>query len=280
MGQTSSQSPARPSRRIRRRRAHPQDRRAVLQPRPSFAAGQNNSQPQNHGPQLGHGRRRRRHAWTPSPAKDFTTRCAPAICWRKRSSRASRRLYPEQLRAAFSADLEFAANIAQKSFSRQFPRQRDHHAHGATAELFSRISRPDSRRLQRLAGLSQPEAPPLEPVGHHRRANSRAAFSIPARCAARKLPHQRHPLAPRHQLPDVNPLDEAFRETRQARCFREAPETFQGSSVARRTQAAHRPGRSHRTSGPARMDHRRLRSGLTRRSLHSRNDRHDGNCRR
>ena len=45
-----------------------------------------------------------------------------------------------KLRAAFSADLEFAANIAQKSVSRKFSGQRHHHPHGAAGELFAGVS--------------------------------------------------------------------------------------------------------------------------------------------
>ena len=61
-----------------------------------------------------------RRASIRSRARGFSTRCARATCWRRRLIEGQPESYPERLRAAFSADLEFAANLARKLFRGTF----------------------------------------------------------------------------------------------------------------------------------------------------------------
>ena len=88
--------------------------------------------------------------------------------------------YPERLRAAFSADLEFAANIARKIF-------RGNILGGAiTTRMVQVLSHSPALRdligevFSGCAGLSQPETPSVGPGRRDIPASSRAAFSVRA----------------------------------------------------------------------------------------------------
>ena len=102
--------------------------------------------------------------------------------------------YPERLRAAFSADLEFAANIARRIFRGNILGGAITTRDGAAAESFARVPRFDRRRVQRLAGLSQPERPAVEsdrrhvPGVHAQLADPRWLFVAPRQVRREPLP--------------------------------------------------------------------------------------------
>ena len=137
-----------------------------------------------------------------------------------------------------------------KGFSRHFSRRRHHHAHGPAAELFAGVPRFDPRRVQRLAGLSQPEAPPVEISSESRWRNSRAAFSTRAACAP---PHPRPAAASLRGNPFGDPLNETTCAQKKARQSGEAiappGENFsrarKAGSARERIEAPPRPSGQH-----------------------------------
>ena len=110
---------AAPPRKLHRGRRDSHAGREPLQPRAALASGADDSRPPYHRTQLGDGGRCGRSAWDLSPAKGFMTLCAPAISGQALVEGALEK-YPERLRAAFSADLEFAASLARKLFRGNF----------------------------------------------------------------------------------------------------------------------------------------------------------------